>query len=291
MTKIRNILFGYRIENGKITAYAPEAKTVCRIFDMYASGYSLSRIAKVLNSEKVCYSITSSAWDKIKVSRILGNSKYVGNDGYPAVISREIYKKAAVIKASRKNIKANTEPTIRVYCRECGSKMTKLTRQGRKSLCCSACGYKVYITREELTSRFESLLEAISTNPSLLISNRQAEDAAIKPDLKLYELRKELSRQDFDQDEILAKIFEIAEIDYNASVVGSEISEKIIRKQIEQATADGKLPIEFIKERTEKVCLDRDGCITLRLTTGADISERSHIYGSHKNTEENGYSD
>lgn len=135
------------------------------------------------------------------------------------------------------------------------------------------------------------MYEKISGVPSLLIPERQVEEVTIKPDLKLYELRKELSRQDFDQDEILAKIFEIAEIDYNASAVGSEISEKIIRKQIEQATADGKLPIEFIKERTEKVCFDRDGCITLRLTTGADISERSHIYGSHKNTEENGHSD
>lgn len=62
-------------------------------------------------------------------------------------------------------------------------------------------------------------------------------------------------------------------------------------KRMRSVNTRGKLPIEFIKERTEKVCLDRDGCITMRMTTGADISERSHIYGSHKNTEKNGHSD
>ena len=288
MKKKRNLTFGYCISNGRIVFCEKESETVRKIFDLYLSGQPLGRIAELLTRQNVPYSDMTSEWNKSRVSRILSTEKYVGRDVYPQIISEKDFNTANSIKSSRKGV---PRTDIKLFCSECGKRMHSVNTRGKLYWKCSDCNCNIHLTLYELSARLNSMYEKISGVPSLLIPERQVEEVTIKPDLKLYELRKELSRQDFDQDEILAKIFDIAEIDYNASAVGSEISEEIIRKQIEQATADGKLPIEFIKERTEKVCFDRDGCITMRMTTSADISERSHIYGSHKNTEENGHFD
>lgn len=51
--KMRNIPFGYRMENGKIIFHPTESQAVKDIFSDYLGGQSLLKIAQSLNERQV----------------------------------------------------------------------------------------------------------------------------------------------------------------------------------------------------------------------------------------------
>ena len=53
--KMRNIPFGYRMENGKIIFHPTESQAVKDIFSDYLGGQSLLKIAQSLNERQVEY--------------------------------------------------------------------------------------------------------------------------------------------------------------------------------------------------------------------------------------------
>ena len=98
MLKNRNIPFGYCVVNGKNALNVSEAETVRKIFLDYISGKSLKAIAAEM---KIPYNIGKEIWNKNMVYRILENQSYIGENGYPPIISTEDFDTAARIKAER----------------------------------------------------------------------------------------------------------------------------------------------------------------------------------------------
>lgn len=98
MVKNRNIPFGYCMVNGKYALNAPEAEAVRKIFADYIGGKSLKTIAAEMT---VPYNTGKVVWNKNMVCRVLGNRKYVGENGYPQIITSEDFQLAALIKAER----------------------------------------------------------------------------------------------------------------------------------------------------------------------------------------------
>lgn len=94
MRSHRNIPFGYMMRGGEIVLHPEESVAVREIFDMYLRGMSLKSIAAAMI---VPYNI-DKVWNKNMVSRILENEKYIGADGYPAVIEEDVFRKANEIK-------------------------------------------------------------------------------------------------------------------------------------------------------------------------------------------------
>ena len=82
---------GYKIENGKVVIDTEEEALVKRIFELYLSGMSLDRI-----SEETGLGLTHGP-----ISRILANEKYLGDDFYPAIISRELFDEVAKVRKER----------------------------------------------------------------------------------------------------------------------------------------------------------------------------------------------
>ncbi len=98
MVKNRNIPFGYCMVNGKYALNASEADAVRKIFADYIGGKSLKTIAAEMT---VPYNTGKAVWNKNMVCRVLGNRKYVGENGYPQIITSEDFRLAALIKAER----------------------------------------------------------------------------------------------------------------------------------------------------------------------------------------------
>lgn len=94
MRSHRNIPFGYMMRGGEIVLHPEESVAVREIFDMYLRGMSLKSIATAMT---VPYNV-DKVWNKNMVSRILENEKYIGADGYPAVIEENMFRKANEIK-------------------------------------------------------------------------------------------------------------------------------------------------------------------------------------------------
>ena len=98
MLKNRSIPFGYCMVNGRYALNAPEADAVRKIFADYIGGKSLKTIAAEMT---IPYIMGKSAWNKNMVCRVLENQKYIGENGYPQIITSEDFDLAARIKSER----------------------------------------------------------------------------------------------------------------------------------------------------------------------------------------------
>lgn len=98
MLKNRNIPFGYRMINGKYALNTAESEVVKKIFTDYISGKSLKTIAAEI---QMPYNVNKTAWNKNMVSRVLENKKYIGENGYPQIVTQHEFKQAAQIRTER----------------------------------------------------------------------------------------------------------------------------------------------------------------------------------------------
>lgn len=85
----RMISYGYGMESGKLVVIDSEAEIVRRVFREYIEGKLLQEIADELTEEGVEFYLESRLWNKNKVFRIIENEKYIGAEGYPAIIGLE----------------------------------------------------------------------------------------------------------------------------------------------------------------------------------------------------------
>ena len=98
MLKNRSIPFGYCMVNGKYALNAPEAETVRKIFAEYIGGKSLKTIVAEM---QIPYNMGKAVWNKNMVCRVLENKKYIGENGYPQIVTAEDFEQAAYIKVER----------------------------------------------------------------------------------------------------------------------------------------------------------------------------------------------
>lgn len=100
-------MYGYKIINGKATVDEQEAAIIIKIFNGYLSGMSLRDAA--VNAGKAMVHST--------VKRIICNFCYVGDDFYPAIISRQTFSRAnaELIRRSEKRVGKKHLRTPPVY--------------------------------------------------------------------------------------------------------------------------------------------------------------------------------
>lgn len=130
--KIRNIPFGYRIENGTIHLHPTESQVVREIHAAYLDGQSLLQIAASLNERGVEYMPGAAAWNKARLKRIIEDVRYLGNETYPAIVKETDFYKAQEIKTAR-NTQKNVDRTADIFklavpvcCENCGEPMRRI---------------------------------------------------------------------------------------------------------------------------------------------------------------------
>ena len=139
--------FGYRMTLGEITIQPEEAELVRFIFQGYSTGATLGELTKALCRQEIPY-YEGRTWNKNMVSRILEDSRYIGEKGYPALIEPEQLSTAAEKRTARARPPQKT-PAQKVLLNElirCPDRVRPAASQ-----MAAACGK----TREELTSALE----------------------------------------------------------------------------------------------------------------------------------------
>ena len=133
--KASTVCYGYTVTSeGKLVAYPTEAIIVFHIFERFADGDSLGKIAASLARMKVKSPTGKELWTRETISKILSNEKYVGDvilgktqvqngvqvkmvdhtsqtviDGHhEAIISRELYDIVQQEKAHRSRLKSHS---------------------------------------------------------------------------------------------------------------------------------------------------------------------------------------
>ncbi len=110
MLKNRNIPFGYCVINGQYAINEKEAEAVREIFAKYIGGKSLITIAAEM---QIPYNSGKAVWNKNMVCRVIENKKYIGECGYPKIVSIKDFEQAAQIKVERNTYRKpapQTEP-------------------------------------------------------------------------------------------------------------------------------------------------------------------------------------
>ncbi len=101
MAKIRQLPFGYRIQQGIIAVDENEAAVVRSAYSAYISGESFATIAKQLSESGVRYHPHTDVWNKNMVKRMIENAKYIGDGGYPMIVDHDTFALAESMRTKR----------------------------------------------------------------------------------------------------------------------------------------------------------------------------------------------
>ena len=155
----RMISFGYGFVDGELSVIAEEAEIVKGIFSDYTNGKILKEIADDLTTRKVDFF----------------NGKYIGEDGYPAIIPIALFERANLIKKQKSKVKielSEEAETLKkyVYCGKCGRLLHRRSkwRTREKWYCLSDCKCERYIDDRVIMSAVDTVGNAIRNNPDLL---------------------------------------------------------------------------------------------------------------------------
>lgn len=226
MPKNRTIPFGYCMINGEITTEPKEVYAVATIFSEYLSGSSFLQIAKLMEAEKIRYSEDSDHWNKNMVKRIIENEKYIGNDTYPQIISKDIFRLAnekRVRKATTLCVISEDLQEIRkhTYCSECGEKVYRKTNgKGREYWDCrNPDCYKLeyWLTDRMIIGAVLTALNTVIANPSLIESGGEISIYSPTADVirKQNEINQMTDSPQVDFDRIKSEIICLAQMKYN----------------------------------------------------------------------------
>lgn len=129
----RTIPLGYEIKDGMGAIHPGEAELIHYAFDAYCKGESQFNIAKHFQEAGYKNGNGRVSWRHPTIGNILQNKVYLGDDFYPALISQEVFDRAAEIrrekaihqKRYRNDDYEFCEPlfafSAKLYCETCGA--------------------------------------------------------------------------------------------------------------------------------------------------------------------------
>lgn len=168
----KRVIYGYGMENGRITVNASQKEVIQRIFEDYISGDSIRQIVRKLNADNAS-SEDGKTWSHAAAGRLLNDRRYLGDAIYPAIISEEAFAQAQEIRrgtneALGRMAKAGMEKPLydgMVFCGHCGRRFYWIHHRGKVYWTCSlhyqgkrakdgACGNARQLTDTEIQKAF-----------------------------------------------------------------------------------------------------------------------------------------
>lgn len=226
--------YGYAITDGKLTPNPEEAAVVQTIFRLFLEGKGQQQIAFLLNQTGIIPR-ESPKWGRTTIEHILSNERYIGDalvqkrfttetlphrqvinrgqipqyyitDSHPALISREIFDQAQMLKATRavSPIQSTHTFTHRIQCPSCGRYYRHINSSGTSRWACPNRVNKVkdcpnfWIPEKTIKAAFANMIGKLySYHDSLLAeSMKLLEEIAARQEqgnTKLYELNSALA--------------------------------------------------------------------------------------------------
>lgn len=264
MKKNRNIPFGYTMQKGEIVEEPTESQAVKDIFKLYLDGKSMSEIARQMSISQISYNGITFDWNKNMVKRILENEKYLGKDGYPALIDSETFYRANArkkIKATSVNEISEELKIIRslTYCTECGHRLSRIggNTQTDKWDCrnieCSRFNYR--LTDNMIKDILLHILNAVIANPDLLDTDSEisAYTTNIKVKCQQNEINRLMDNPQIDTEKAKTEILKLAELKYECCTYDEGPQKTEYLKEL----LSGKEQLNIIDYDLLKSCVSR----------------------------------
>lgn len=294
MGKNRKIPFGYIMQNGIITTTPAEVLAVLTIFSEYMAGMSLNAIAKNMGvpySDKV-------GWNKNMVKRVLENEKYLGNDTYPQLISKDVFKAVN----ERKSAKATSlcivpeelqEVRELVVCKECGKRLfrTKAELWDCRNHECRPFLFKM--TDEMLTGAISNILNTVISNPVLIEAEATVSKYVKSSEIlcKQSDIDRAIDNGTKTAEEIKNDILRLAELKYKHCTYNdvkqkTDLLKSLISGRVQMNTID----IDLLKSCVKRIKVSHSCVIEAEFINSIIIkneTERSEDNGSGSKCKDN----
>ena len=241
--------FGYRMTLGEITILPEEAELVRFIFQGYSTGATLGELTKALCRQEIPY-YEGRTWNKNMVSRILEDSRYIGEKDYPVLIEPEQLRAAAEKRTARAcpPQKTQAQKTLR---RLCGTSPSERVEKIVTSLL------------NELIRCPDRIQPAVS----------QVVGAACGKTRE--ELTSALERQPIDEDNAKALLLQLAAEQYD-SIGNTEYETVRLRRLLTGRKPMTELDAELLQSAVSKVRVTNN-CVTVTLQNGPAIERRDQL--------------
>lgn len=282
--KIRNIPFGYTMENGKIIFHPTESQAVQDIFSDYLDGQSLLKIAQSLNEQQVEYLSEVAGWNKARLKRIIEDKRYIGSNGYPSIIEQSIYDKAQAVRASR-NTQKSLDRTADIFklqlpvlCEKCGEPMqrkhdSRTTYQ--EKWVCKTCGGVIKISDKDFLSAITECVNYLIAELGIL----QSDPASEEPHVEVIRLKNEIGRLldslSIEKETLKNRIFEYASLVYETLDTTQRITE-MIRATLQRTRSLSCYNGELTAKIASAITLHADKTVSLTLKNGQQIRKEKN---------------
>lgn len=277
----RMISYGYGIENGEIVVLPTEAEIVKNIFDSYSRGENLKKIAADLTERNIVFFENRSTWSKAVVMRILENKRYIGNDGYPAIIDVDLFEKINRAKNEKSHKKAKQPEIIGylktvMFCGECGKPIHRRGDWGthEKWHCSGGCRCKKYADDNFILCGIKRLLSAVCDDLRLLSKTTEAPTYTKTQEILRYtnEIGRYMNERAPGFKAGKKLILECAALKFSACTYNA--NETIAACIAEQLSQEQEyLSKEFLQKIIERISVHKNGMLTIRFIGGIDVSE------------------
>ncbi len=277
----RKIPFGYVVQNGEIAINHDEATVVQTIYAMYRSGCSYSRIAAEMERQGICYHAHTPQWNKNMVKRILENPRYLGQHGFPPLVSEEDSRAVRRHRAKKTRYAPCpvSIPPIRkkAVCGLCGGRMARDTKNLHPRWLCQnpQCGHRSNIKDDELQKQVELRLQKLAHSSHLLARAPNLPQCALSPEVRRLqnELTHALNRGDVDMEYMKAMIFAAAAGQYSSISDPTPFHRlEQLRERLEQSPSDADNLKELFHTFVGAVLIT-DHQIALQLIDGTIVRE------------------
>ena len=125
--KKRNMLFGYKVENGQKVIEEKESKIVVEIYTRYLKHETVLAIANDLTKRRIEYVPSRYEWNKPRVLRVVKDERYIGADKFPPLIDKSVFYAAQSLNSQKRTIKEDFLDKdvhrigVPIKCSVCGS--------------------------------------------------------------------------------------------------------------------------------------------------------------------------
>ena len=275
--KNRRFPYGYEMQNGLIVICLKEADTVKQIFSQYLNGKNLKNIAERLTENQIEFLPGEYSWNKSRIKRMIEDERYIGDDTYPTIIDKDIFRKANFEKNSRRT---NISPVVtaekkllthKVICADCGRRLFHNTdsrlKNSEKWFCKNEdCKFSVYMTVAELEHEITEILNLLISTPKF--TEYEETDIQAEPSLEIIRMENEIERQiesiDFDKNEIQNMILQCATKKYDAYKGVRHITDRL-KADFEQSSPLSAFNTRLFDRTVSAITIDKDKKVCLKL--------------------------
>ena len=122
MGRNRKQPFGYGMERGKVVIHTGESTWVKHLYREYNTGVPMRELAEYMQGTGVPYE-EGKKWNINMIARILSDERYIGTDGYPAIITEHSFKASAEKREKKAPAVQRTEAQ-KMLRRKCRCRVT-----------------------------------------------------------------------------------------------------------------------------------------------------------------------